>query len=181
MYIANTCNYNFMNIAIPTVQFNINNIFFQEAIKNTIMPDSNFFRIIYSDALMMLNGICLEFTLPIMYIDKSFNKFKCNFDKQLNHTLIQTICKAEYDILTKCSEKNINKIPIYRISEQLRNGVIKVMNLSPTTNSTTINSTTINSTTNNVNKKFIIKISGIWSNDFEYGLTYKFSHCGNGI
>ena len=175
-----------MNIAIPTVQFNIHNIFFQEAIKNTIMPDSNFFRIIYSDALMMLNGICLEFTLPIMYIDKSFNKFKCNFDKQLNHTLIQTICKAEYDILTKCSEKNINKIPIYRISEQLRNGVIKVMNLSPTTNSTTINSTTINSTTinsttNNVNKKFIIKISGIWSNDFEYGLTYKFSHCGNGL
>lgn len=171
MYSANTCNYNYMNIAIPIDQFTINNIFFQEAIKNTIMTDSNFFRIIYSDALMMLNGICLEFTLPIIYIDKSFNKFKCNFDKQLNHTLIQVICKAEYDILAKCSEKNTNKIPIYRVSNQLRNGVIKVLNLSPTINNTTIN----------VNKKFIIKISGIWSNDFEYGLTYKFTQCGNGL
>ena len=165
------CNYNYMNIAIPTDLFNINNIFFQEAIKNTIMTDSNFIRIIYSDELIMLNGVCLEFTLPIIYIDKSFNKFKCNFDKQLNHTLIQLICKAEYDILAKCSEKNINKIPIYRISDQLRNGIIKVMNLS-------INSS---NTTNNVNKKFIIKISGIWSNDLEYGLTYKFTQCGNGI
>lgn len=160
-----------MNIAIPTDLFNINNIFFQEAIKNTIMTDSNFIRIIYSDELMMLNGVCLEFTLPIIYIDKSFNKFKCNFDKQLNHTLIQLICKAEYDILAKCSEKNINKIPIYRISDQLRNGIIKVMNLS--TNNT--------NTTNNVNKKFIIKISGIWSNDLEYGLTYKFTQSGNGV
>jgi hypothetical protein len=157
---------NYMNIAIPTYEFNINNVFFQEAIKNTIMTDSNFIRIIYSDSVMMLNGICLEFTLPIVYVDKSFNKFKCNFDKQLNHTLIQAICKAEYDILMKCSEKNTNKIPIYRISDQLRNGVIKVINLS-------------NNITNN--KKFIIKISGIWSNELEYGLTYKFSQCGNGI
>ena len=169
-----------MNLAIPTDQFNINNVFFQEAIKNTIMTDSNFIRIVYSDALMMLNGICLEFTLPIIYIDKSFNKFKCNFDKQLNHAIIQAICKAEYDILAKCSEKNTQKIPIYRISDQLRNGIIKVINLSTTT-STTTNSTTTNSTTNSINKKFIVKISGIWSNDLEYGLTYKFTHCGNGI
>jgi hypothetical protein len=134
----------------------------------------------------MLNGICLEFTLPIVYVDKSFNKFKCNFDKQLNHTLIQAICKAEYDILAKSSEKNTNKIPIYRISDQLRNGVIKVINLSSPTNIqgsvANSNSTNSNSTNSNSNsKKFIIKISGIWSNDLEYGLTYKFTQCGNGV
>ena len=100
---------NNMNLAIPADHFNINNVFFQEAIKNTIMTDSNFIRIIYSDALVMLNGICLEFTLPIVYVDKSFNKFKCNFDKQQNQSIIQAICKAEYDILMKCSEKNTNK------------------------------------------------------------------------
>jgi len=159
-----------MNLAIPTEQFNIQNVFFQEAIKNTIMTDSNFIRIIYSDASIMQNGICLEFTLPIANVDKSFNKFKCNFDKQMNHNIIQTICKAEYDILMKCSEKNTNKTPIYRITEQLRNGVVKVINLAAP-----------NSATNSNNKKFIIKISGIWVNDLEYGLTYKFSQCGNGI
>jgi hypothetical protein len=173
-----------MNLAIATEQFDINNVFFQEAIKNTIMTDSNFIRIIYSDALMMLNGVCLEFTLPIVHVDKSFNKFKCNFDKQLNQTLIQAICKAEYDILAKCSEKNTTKIPIYRISDQLRNGVIKVINLSTPTNiqGSTHCSTTNSTTNSNSNsKKFIIKISGIWSNDLEYGLTYKFTQCGNGV
>ena len=151
-----------MNLAIPTDQFNIDNVFFQEAIKNTIMTDSHFIRIIYSDELFMLNGICLEFTLPIISIDKSFNKFKCTFDKQLSNVVIKAIYKAEYDIIMKCSEKNKNKTPIFRISDQLKNGVIKVINLC-------------NSPTNN--KKFIIKISGIWSNDLEYGLTYKFTQC----
>lgn len=169
MYNFNTSNY--MNLAIQTDHFNINNIFFHEAIKNTIMSDSNFIRIIYSDTNIALNGICLEFTLPIIYVDKSFNKFKCNFDKQLNHTIIQAICKAEYDILAKCSEKNINKTPIYRITEQLRNGVVKVINL------VTLSPSATNTMTNN--KKFIVKISGIWSNELEYGLTYKFSQCGN--
>jgi hypothetical protein len=160
-----------MNIAIPTDQFNIHNVFFQEAIKNTIMADSNFFRIIYSDSLITLNGICMEFTLPIMHVDKSFNKLKCIFDKQINHVLILSVCKMEYDILGKCSDLNTNKIPIYRISDQLRNGVIKVINLS--TNNT------IN--TANKHKTFTIKISGIWSNEYEYGLTYKFSQSGDGI
>jgi len=160
-----------MNIAIPTEQFNIHNVFFQEAIKNTIMADSNFFRIIYSDSLIMLNGICVEFTLPIIYVDKSFNKLKCIFDKQLNHTLILSVCKMEYDILTKCSALNTNKIPIYRISDQLRNGLIKVIHLSASNTSNSANK----------HKIFIIKISGIWSNEYEYGLTYKFSQCGDSI
>lgn len=154
-----------MNIAIPIKMFNINNVFYQEAIKNTIMTDSNFIRIIYSDELCMLNGICLEFTLPIIYIDKSFNKFKCTFEKQLSGETIQAICKAEYDILTKYN-KSIGKTPIYRINDQLKNGIIKVVS--------------INNTGNNMTpyKTFTIKISGIWSNETEYGLTYKFTHCG---
>lgn len=158
-----------MNIAIPTDQFNINNVFFQEPIKNTIMPDSHFIRIIYSEEMCMINGICLEFTLPITNIDKSFNKFKCQFDKQLSNAIIQTICKAETDIIMKCSSKIPYKIPIFRISEQLKNGVIKVINLANNTSSGTNH------------KKFIIKISGIWSNELEYGLTYKFTQCGNSI
>lgn len=156
-----------MNLAIPTEQFNLNNVFYQDAIKNTIMPDSYFIRIIYSDHLYMLNGICLEFTLPITHIDKSFNKFKCVFDKQQSQTIVQTICKAEHDILMKCSGKNKNKVPIHRISDQLKNGIIKVINIC-------------NNNSSN-NKTFIIKISGIWSNELEYGLTYKFSQSGSYI
>jgi hypothetical protein len=147
-----------MNIAIPVEEFKINNIFFQDPIKNTVMNDSNFIRVIYSNELLMINGICIEFNLPIVNIDKSFNKYKCTFDYQLSRNTIQNINKIEADILSKYGFKN--KQAIFRISEQLKNNVIKVTNI------------------NNINiNTFLIKISGIWSTELEYGLTYKFSHC----
>jgi hypothetical protein len=58
----------------------------------------------------------------------------------------------------------IDKTPIYRISEQLANGNIKMFIDSDNTFVT--------------NKLFInelhLKISGIWENDTEYGVTYRF-------
>ena len=72
------------------------------------------------------------------------------------------------DILLKISaiEKNImykqlfaNKTPVYRISEQLNNGYLKIFNEIDSTSDT---------------YEFILKIHGIWENEFEYGLTYKF-------
>ena len=152
-----------MNIAVPLDQFNINHVFFQEAIKNTIMNDSNFIRVIYSNDLCMLNGICIEFKLPILQVDKSFNKYKCTFDNKQSSEIIQAIYKLEYDILTKYGGKN--KQPVSRISDQLKNGIIKVTNI----NSSSMNSSSIINT-------FIIKISGLWSTELEYGLTYKFAH-----
>ena len=71
----------------------------------------------------------------------------------------------------KCGGKNKNKTPIFRICDQIKNGVIKVINLCNGPTSSTTNSSMTNS------RKFIIKISGIWSNDLEYGLTYKFIQC----
>ena len=52
---------------------------------------------------------------------------------------------------------------MFRISEQLKNDYIKVA---------IINDVNIGSYLQNI--RFIIKISGIWSNEVEYGLTYKF-------
>ena len=52
----------------------------------------------------------------------------------------------------------LNKKPVYRISEQLNNGYLKIFNES------------VCKDTN----EFILKIYGIWENEFEYGLTYKF-------
>ena len=159
-----------MNIAIPVNQFNINNVFFQEAIKNTIMDDSNFIRIIYSDDICMFNGICLEFVLHITHVDKSFNKFKCNFDNMLSNNIIQTISKIEYDIISKYNANmnmNISKQPVFRISDQIKNESIKVLSIK----GLSINSNSTHKAT------FMIKISGLWSNELEYGLTYKFTQC----
>jgi hypothetical protein len=145
-----------MNIALPIEDFNINNVFFQEAIKNTILDNSSFIRVIYSNEYCMCNGICIKFNIPILNIDKSFNKYKCTFDIQHNTELIQRINNIENEILSKCNITN--KTPMFRISEQLKNSFIKV--------------SIINTYLQNIN--FIIKISGIWYNEKEYGLTYKF-------
>lgn len=149
-----------MNLTLPIKEFEINHVFFQAPITNTIMTDSDFIRLIYSNELCILTGVCLEFTLNISYIDKSFNKYKCLFNASANSETLNTLNKIEYSILNKLQIKN--KKPTLRIQEQLKNGFIKVLH---------INNNTPGNTT------FVIKISGIWENTTEYGLTYKF--CNN--
>jgi len=165
-----------MNIAIPIDEFNINNVFFQEAIKNTIMDDSNFIRIIYSNDICTFNGICVEFVLHITHIDKAFNKFKYTFDNELSNNIIQSISRLEYDIISKYNiinnnnnNNNTSKKPAFRISDQIKNGIIKVLGMNNNNNNS--NAQAIHKST------FMIKISGLWSNDLEYGLTYKFTQC----
>lgn len=151
-----------MNIAIPIRDFNINNVFFQDAIKNTIMDNSNFIRIIYSNSLFMLNGVYIKFNLNVLFTEKTFNKIKCVFDKQCNINQIQAISRIEKELLSKI---NTNKKPIYRISEQITNGFIKIF--------------IDNNKLFNNNNEFILKISGIWENENDYGITYKFIEEGD--
>jgi len=105
-----------------------------------------------------INGICIEFSIPVTQEEKSFNKYKCMLDRQTSNSIVENICKIENDIISKCNLKE--KQAVFRISEQFKNGIIKI------TNNTNIDN----------NKKFTIKISGIWSNETEYGLTYKFTN-----
>lgn len=82
-----------MNIIIELTNFNIDNIFFYDPIKNNIIDDSNFVRIIYSDHNIILNGLYLQINLD--KIDKThdlyailetiensiLNKYKLNIEK----------------------------------------------------------------------------------------------------
>ena len=62
--------------------------------------------------------------------------------------------------MDKYSQTNLitTKTPLYRISEQLNNGFLKIFNHIETKE----------------NNEFILKIYGIWETENEYGLTYKF-------
>lgn len=145
-----------MYIVVDLNHFNINNIFYQNKIKNTVMDNSNFLRILYSNELYTLNGIFIKFNLNLLSIEKSFNKYKCIFDNKMNNDVIIQICNIEKQMLDKLNYEH--KKAIYRISDQLNNGFLKIFNDTECSNK-------------NV---FILKIYGIWDNDFEYGLTYKF-------
>ncbi len=93
-----------MNLVLDENNYNINNIFFYEPVKNTVMDDSKFIRIIYSDEHVILNGIYLK-----LDIDNSNN-------------IVKLLDKLEKDILYKykINKNNINKNQCIKIQEQLQ-------------------------------------------------------------
>lgn len=146
-----------MNIAIDIDEFSIENVFFQEPVKNTVMDDSNFIRALYSTDLLVLNGIFIKITLKTTAVERYFNKFKCSFDIAANRDEISKIVMLESMILQRAGldgKRSCNKI-----HEQLASGNIKLF----TDNGETRKEDT-----------FILKMSGIWETETDYGITYKF-------
>lgn len=146
-----------MNLVKNIEQYDENSIFFCEPIKNNIMNDGNFIRILYSNRNLVLNGIYINLSFNDLTIEKHYNKYKCIFNTNIYKKIITDIKTIEENILTKLNI--INKTPQFKIYEQLNNGSIKIFCDSiPKSNSS-----------------FILKISGIWETPEQYGLTYKFT------
>ena len=72
-----------MNIIIPSETFNINNIYFQDPIKNNIFDNSNFIKIIYSNNVLTLNCVVIEFNLYLLNRDIFYNKHKYSYNVNL--------------------------------------------------------------------------------------------------
>lgn len=145
-----------MNIVKNIDQYNEDNVFFLDPIKNNIMNNGNFIRIIYSTSLFVLNGIYINFNFNYTSVDKYYNKYKCLFDVIQYRELIDKLRIIEEGLIKKISI--FGKIPQFKIYEQLKNGNIKVFSES----------------SDKINNTFLLKISGIWETETEYGLTYKF-------
>lgn len=145
-----------MNIVKQIDQYDENNVFFCEPIKNNIMTEGSFIRIIYSTHNVVLNGIYLLITLNDVTCEKYYTKYRCNFNVINHKSIIDNIKIIEENLLKKFEINN--KIPQHKIYEQLQNGNIKIF-------------TDIG---NKQTSSFILKISGIWETQYNYGLTYKF-------
>ena len=63
-----------MNIVKRLDQYDDNCVYFCEPIKNNIMNDGYFIRIIYSTPLFMLNGIYIAININHITIEKYYNK-----------------------------------------------------------------------------------------------------------
>ena len=147
-----------MNVVIKEEQFKISNIYYSESIQNIIMDNSQFIKIVYSTEDIMMSGIFLLVELKHITKESYFKKIKITYDTSLNKNILNRIYEIENQLLQKYnSNKKIQRKIIY---DTLNNGVIK---LFPNNDSDI----------NNTNNSFILKISGIWENDTEYGLTYK--------
>lgn len=147
-----------MNLVKSINQYNGDNVFFCESIKNNIMTDGRFIRIIYSNNLFTLNCIYIHITLHDHTITKYFNKYKCDFDINLHKNEILKIKNIEDELLKKVNI--INKTPQFKIAEKLMNGNIKIFA----------------DNIDRISNTFLLKISGIWETEHHYGVTYKFIH-----
>lgn len=150
-----------MNVVKNIEQYNAEYIYFCEPIKNTIMNEGMFIRILYSTPHFILNGVNLFLPLNDVTIEKYYNKFKCSFQINQNKILTEQIKNIEESILKRINSKN--KTTYYKISDQMKSGNIKIFseNIDISLN-------------NNFPKLFMLKISGIWETETHIGLTYKF-------
>lgn len=137
-------------------QYQENNVCFCEPIRNNIMNEGNFIRILYSPRHFTLNGIYLLLQLTDTTTEKHFNKYKCCFSVVAHRYLIEKIKEIEENLLQKINIDD--KIPQNKITEQLLLGNIKIFSESVPKSS----------------GEFILKISGIWETKIHYGLTFKF-------
>jgi len=148
-----------MNFAIKINEYDINNLFFNEQNKNNV--DTNFIRFIYSSDLYSLNGISFIFEIKNLKYEKYFNnKYKYFFNIHENNEIIQFIKNMEFNIISQFSSHSFhtNKYSQLKLSEQFNRGELKFFK---------------NDMNGTIYSFFILKISGIWSSNDSYGLTYK--------
>ena len=126
--------------------YNNNNLQFLNPITNTVIDNSEFIRIIYSNKNITFNGIVLLYQIKNARIEKYFNKYKAIYKYNENEKWINKLCEIEKELLKKYAYyTNNNKEPSFVIERQLKCENIKIFfdNL-------------------NITPNYVIKISGIF-------------------
>ena len=149
-----------MNIVLTHNQFNSNNIYFNEPIQNTVMDNSRFIKLIYSNENIMLNGIFLLLNIKIINKETYFKKIKISYDisNSINKEILMNIYNIENNILLKYKS---TKKPRSILYETLNSGVIKIF-------------PNIDKDINNSNSSFIINntITTETSISYSFGVPY---------
>ena len=170
-----------MNIVFDINQVSIQNVYILDQKKNIIM-DGQFTKIIYSNEWFTMNGIYLLFPIDNFINELVLGKNSIRFQPytQSNLSLIQRISLFETHILelykknTHCCLKKISNI----VARQMYSGTMKITKEYYFENNPLMkhNEHIEHNEHNENNKstgKYMIKISGVWENNDEIGLTYK--------
>lgn len=149
-------------------QFICDYLFFIEPIKNIILKNGVFVKFFYSDNNCIMNNIYINF--PYIPISKPILKnykipsFDVSFTENiyflqhiynLEHSILNHYMNYKNSINTNITVKKRN----YLITEAIQNNTIRFQNITVKTFFV---------------PKYTIKISGIWENENEYGINYKF-------
>jgi hypothetical protein len=144
-----------MNLLLHIKHVIFDHLFFSEKKVNMIM-EGYFTTIIYSNPSFSMNGIFIS--CPFKPLSKGYPKNILFFDVASNKELIHRLCILEKQLLQYfCQTFMItNKTPVYNIRSQLQNGSMKYYKEPGA-----------------VSSRYYIKISGIWENPTEMGITFK--------
>lgn len=158
-----------MNIVLTIDDFIIENIHFLET-KDNIIMDGNFTKLIYSDPYIIMNGIYIYCPIELTKINKNI----AYYEVQPNIEIISKILEIENKILQyykkiyslkEDEEREKKELREISINKQLFTGTLKLNSFSPI----------INGYTEFNNKgHLILKLSGVWENNNNIGITYKF-------
>jgi hypothetical protein len=181
-----------MFFAIEPSTFNSNYATLTEKTKNNVIENSWFHRIMYEHDKFTMNGVAIHFSLLINKTETSYDKLKhCfSYDDVNNQAVVDELVRIEREILS-CTTLFEGKQALFHINNQTSHGFIKLFN--GTSHSHKTHSTVapiIPQITHHTLKTyhmkqkpllnfaqshdFVLKISGVWCNDVNYGVTYKF-------
>ena len=142
-----------MKLFLRSNQININDVFFLDK-KNNMIMDGKFTKLIYSNRFLTLNSLYILLPIKNATVQKNvlfFNVFQ-------NEDVIQSIESVEKQLLqTYLDFYGINKTPIHSLRYNLKNGSVKFYKHDAF----------------HRNTMYYIKISGVWENATEIGVTYK--------
>ena len=96
-----------MNVLLHPEMYNINYVYFNDSIKNTVIENSNFIKIMFSNEDLYLNGIYLSIPLQNIILEKYYNKHKCIIDTEINKNILNFLFKLESNILDKYDNQKI--------------------------------------------------------------------------
>ena len=154
-----------MFLSLTPEQFKIHYILFTDKVDNKVINNSDFYRIMYSDEISVMTGLNIFFSLSNINIERYFQKVKCSILDSNNTKIINALKEIEELILKKFNILNTNKKCILNIASQLKNNYIKIY-----TNKYI-------SYGKKTNLNLLLKISGIWESENEYGITFRFFIC----
>lgn len=173
-----------MFLAKKIDDINVNNIITNNKIKNNIMNNSYFYRVYYSTKDFTSNGIVTNFTLKNIKIEKSYNKKKIKILTTENNFILNKIIMLEKQLLDYL---NFPKKKKFMIKEQIDQHFLKVIindpndkyNIKYSKHSNSFKNRASlmkqNSETSKLTEKInvVLKISGFWESNQEYGLTFR--------
>jgi len=160
-----------MNFILDKDAFCIDHVHFSE-VKHNIIIDGNFTKICYSTPYFVLNNIFIDMEIvakDFRQINSSYynyassnntvGKYILYFDLNENLETMQKMIDIEKQILDYyLLYRGIRKIPEYIFKNQIANKNLKFYK---------------NINSNETLTKFYLKISGIWENNMQIGITYK--------